>query len=186
MRFFVLLLALLLGVGFVFVNWGAITTPVDVDLMLATAKAPLGVIIIAWFGVLFVIVAYGMLVQQATALGTARNLTKALEEQKRLASSAEDSRLNDVKSSFESKWKQIADQEKQLLQDTDAKIKDKHTELLGNFKDILAKTEQSNQELAKSVSAALDTMDDKISKVLIAAQAKVDQAIANQKADQKS
>ncbi len=179
MRFFVLILALLLGVGFVFVNWTAIMNPVDVDLMFATAKAPLGMIIIVWFGVLFIIVAYGMLVQQATALGTARNLTRALEEQKKLASTAEDSRLNEVKSDFQNKWKQIADQEKQLLADTDEKIKTHHDALLGNFKDILAKTEQSNQELAKNVSAALDTMDDKISKVLLAAQAKVDQAMGN-------
>ncbi len=176
MRYLVLLIAILLGVGFVFLNWTEIMSPVEVNLMFTTAPAPLGMMIIIWFGVLFLIVAYGMLVQQARAMNTASKLSKALSEQKKLAANAEESRLSEVKTDFDSRWKRFLDQEKQLFEESEQRMKTNQEKIMVSFKEVIKQNEQSNQDLAKSVSAALDTMDNKINKVLIAAQSTLDAA----------
>ena len=41
MRYIVLLLVLLIGAGFVFINWPAVNAPVEVNLLITTAKAPI-------------------------------------------------------------------------------------------------------------------------------------------------
>ncbi len=170
MRYFALIIALALGVGFVFLNWSALMVPMDVNFGFATAKAPFGMMILVWFGVLFCIVAYGMVAQQAIALSTSRKLSKELDEKRKLASNAEDSRLSDVKAEFENKWKILADQEKQLLMETEQRMLAQQDTILSSFKDLVKQTEQSNQDLSKNIASLLDTMDDKITKVLIEAQ----------------
>ncbi len=176
MRYLVLLIAILLGVGFVFLNWTEIMTPVEVNMMFTTAPAPLGMMIIIWFGVLFLIVAYGMLVLQARAMRTVSKLSKALAEQKKLATNAEDSRLSEVKTDFDSRWKKFVDQEKQLFEESERRMMTNQEKIMVSFKEVIKQNEQSNQDLAKSINATLDTMDNKISKVLIAAQSALDAA----------
>lgn len=41
MRYIVLLLVLLVGAGFVFINWPAVNAPAEVNLLITTAKAPI-------------------------------------------------------------------------------------------------------------------------------------------------
>ena len=49
MRYIVLLLVLLVGAGFVFINWPAVNAPAT------TAKAPITLMLLFWFSLLFVI-----------------------------------------------------------------------------------------------------------------------------------
>lgn len=53
MRYIVLLVVFLLGAGFTFLNWTAVNAPVDVDLIVTTAKAPLTLMLLFWFAILF-------------------------------------------------------------------------------------------------------------------------------------
>ena len=58
MRYIVLLLVLLVGAGFVFINWPAVNAPAEVNLLITTAKAPITLMLLFWFSLLFVIVIY--------------------------------------------------------------------------------------------------------------------------------
>ena len=64
MRYIVLLLVLLVGAGFVFINWPAVNAPAEVNLLITTAKAPITLMLLFWFSLLFVIVIYILFVQQ--------------------------------------------------------------------------------------------------------------------------
>ena len=143
MRYLVLLVLLLLGAGFVFLNWDAVCSPVEVNMVFTKAQAPLGMMLLVWFGILFLVVCYGLIKQQATALTTANKMAKELEAQRKLAANAEDSRLTNVKSEFETKWQKLVDNQTALLEASEKRIMEQQT--------------------------SLDTMDDKITKVLIEA-----------------
>ena len=53
MRYIVLLLVLLVGAGFVFINWPAVNAPAEVNLLITTAKAPITLMLLFWFSLLF-------------------------------------------------------------------------------------------------------------------------------------
>lgn len=105
MRYIVLLLVLLVGAGFVFINWPAVNAPAEVNLLITTAKAPITLMLLFWFSLLFVIVIYILFVQQTGSFATMRRLTKELQEQRKLATDQEASRLTDVKADFEKNGK---------------------------------------------------------------------------------
>ncbi len=169
MRYLVLLVLLLLGAGFVFVNWTAVCTPVEVDLFFTKAQAPLGMMLLIWFGILFLVVVYGLLKQQAVAVTTANRMAKEVETQRKLAANAEDSRLTNVKSEFETKWQELMSKQQALLSTTEKNILDQQNKLLEAFKEALQTSEQKNLDLSKNITTSLDTMDDKLTKVLIEA-----------------
>ena len=70
MRYIVLLLVLLVGAGFVFINWPAVNAPAEVNLLITTAKAPITLMLLFWFSLLFVIVIY--ILSDKRAPGTAQ------------------------------------------------------------------------------------------------------------------
>ena len=159
MRYIVLLLVLLVGAGFVFINWPAVNAPAEVNLLITTAKAPITLMLLFWFSLLFVIVIYILFVQQTGSFATMRRLTKELQEQRKLATDQEASRLTDVKADFEKKWQVWMEEQKQILSQTD---------ILEAFKGAEDQIAAANKELNTSISGTLDTMDDKITKILIA------------------
>jgi len=125
MRYIVLLLVLLIGAGFVFINWPAVNAPVEVNLLITTAKAPITLMLLFWFSLLFVIVIYILFVQQTGSFATMRRLTKELQEQRKLATDQEASRLTDVKADFEKKWQIWMEEQKQILSQTEQRLSDR-------------------------------------------------------------
>lgn len=168
MRYIVLLLVLLIGAGFVFINWPAVNAPVEVNLLITTAKAPITLMLLFWFSLLFVIVIYILFVQQTGSFATMRRLTKELQEQRKLATDQEASRLTDVKADFEKKWQIWMDEQKQILSQTEQRLSDRQNKILEAFKGTEDQIAAANKELNASITGTLDTMDDKITKILIA------------------
>ena len=72
-----------------------------------------------------------------------------------------------VKSEFDAKWQKLVDSQTAILEASEKRIMQEQTNLLESFKEALKNNEQSNQDLSKNITTALDTMDDKITKVLI-------------------
>ena len=159
MRYIVLLLVLLIGAGFVFINWPAVNAPVEVNLLITTAKAPITLMLLFWFSLLFVIVIYILFVQQTGSFATMRRLTKELQEA---------SRLTDVKADFEKKWQIWMEEQKQILSQTEQRLSDRQNKILEAFKGTEYQIAAANKELNASITGTLDTMDDKITKILIA------------------
>ena len=169
MRYIVLLLVLLIGAGFVFINWPAVNAPVEVNLLITTAKeAPITLMLLFWFSLLFVIVIYILFVQQTGSFATMRRLTKELQEQRKLATDQEASRLTDVKADFEKKWQIWMEEQKQILSQTEQRLSDRQNKILEAFKGTEDQIAAANKELNASITGTLDTMDDKITKILIA------------------
>lgn len=168
MRYIVLLLVLLIGAGFVFINWQAVNAPVEVNLLITTAKAPITLMLLFWFSLLFVIVIYILFVQQTGSFATMRRLTKELQEQRKLATDQEASRLTDVKADFEKKWQIWMEEQKQILSQTEQRLSDRQNKILEAFKGTEDQIAAANKELNASITGTLDTMDDKITKILIA------------------
>ena len=166
MRYIVLLLVLLIGAGFVFINWPAVNAPVEVNLLITTAKAPITLMLLFWFSLLFVIVIYILFVQQTGSFATMRRLTKELQEQRKLATDQEASRLTDVKADFE--WQIWMEEQKQILSQTEQRLSDRQNKILEAFKGTEDQIAAANKELNASITGTLDTMDDKITKILIA------------------
>ena len=162
MRYIVLLLVLLIGAGFVFINWPAVNAPVEVNLLITTAKAPITLMLLFW------IVIYILFVQQTGSFATMRRLTKELQEQRKLATDQEASRLTDVKADFEKKWQIWMEEQKQILSQTEQRLSDRQNKILEAFKGTEDQIAAANKELNASITGTLDTMDDKITKILIA------------------
>lgn len=154
MRYIVLLLVLLIGAGFVFINWPAVNAPVEVNLLITTAKAPITLML--------------LFVQQTGSFATMRRLTKELQEQRKLATDQEASRLTDVKADFEKKWQIWMEEQKQILSQTEQRLSDRQNKILEAFKGTEDQIAAANKELNASITGTLDTMDDKITKILIA------------------
>lgn len=167
MRYLVLLIVLLLGAGFVFLNWGAVNAPVDVDFIIAKAQAPISLMLLFWFAILFLIVLYCLFRQQSGTFMTMRRLSKELEEQRKLASDREASRLTDVKAEFEKRWQEWTDEQRKVLAETEQRLGDRQNKILDAFVDTQNKIAAANKELSTSIEGSLDTMDDKITKILI-------------------
>lgn len=168
MRYIVLLILLILGAGFVFINWTAVNTPVPVDLLIANTSAPISLILLFWFSLLFLVVIYILFVQQTGSFATMRRLTKELQEQRKLASDSEDSRLTDVKADYEKKWQAWTDEQKQLLAQTEQRLGERQNQIIQAFNEAKEQISEANKDLSASISGSLDTMDDKITKILIA------------------
>ena len=167
MRYIVLLIVFLLGAGFTFLNWTAVNAPVDVDLIVTTAKAPLTLMLLFWFAILFLIVLYCLFAQQTGAFATMRRLTKELESQRKLASDSEDSRLSDVKADFEAKWQKWTQEQRDVLAQTEQRLTENQNKIRSAFKDTQDQISNANKDLSNSITGSLDTMDDKITKILI-------------------
>jgi len=96
-----------------------------------------------------------------------RRLTKELESQRKLASDSEDSRLSDVKADFEAKWQKWTQEQRDVLAQTEQRLTENQNKILSAFKDTQDQISNANKDLSNSITGSLDTMDDKITKILI-------------------
>ena len=101
LRSAVLLIVGIVIVVFVATNWPAMTTPTDINLLVAHIHAPLGLILLGLMVVLCVLfVSFGAYLQ-GTALLEARRHARELAAQRELAESAEASRVTELRGYLE-------------------------------------------------------------------------------------
>ena len=62
----------------------------------------------------------------------------------------------------------IRDRQKQILSQTEQRLSDRQNKILEAFKGTEDQIAAANKELNASITGTLDTMDDKITKILIA------------------
>lgn len=95
-RTLLLMLVLLAIVLFAALNWAVFTTPATLSLLVATIEAPLGLIMLGLLVLLAgVFVIFAGYLQTSTLL-EARQQTKALDAQRKLADQAEASRITEL------------------------------------------------------------------------------------------
>lgn len=121
-RTLLLLMVLLAIVIFTALNWTVITTPTTLSLLVATVEAPLGLIMLGMLllltGVFTIFAGY----QQTSTLLEARQQTKALEAQRKLADQAEASRITELQNLLNSALLRLEQQSVESRQATAARL----------------------------------------------------------------
>lgn len=169
MRYIVLIISFLIAAAFVVANWATITAETTVDLFFTKAQAPIGLILVIVFGILFFVFVCTMVVQQSAALLGYRRILKDRDAQKKLATQAEDSRLVEVRKELDAKLAQAAEQRKAETADLEKRLADSARAQLDSLKITVSEVKASNEELADQVKANLQALDDKVTKALISA-----------------
>ncbi|MBQ8828724.1 MAG: DUF1049 domain-containing protein [Burkholderiaceae bacterium] len=169
MRYIVLVIALLISGAFMVVNWSAINQTTTVDLFFTKGEAPLSLMLVIIFGILILILLTTLVLQQGSALLGYRRMIRDLEAQKKLASNAENSRLELVKKEFDAKMLEMNQQRQQDNENLQARLDESAQKQLESLTQVIREIKESNQELSLSVDRSLQTMDDKVTKALIAA-----------------
>ncbi len=73
-----------------------------------------------------------------------------------------------MKADFDKKWQIWREEHKQILSKTEQRLSDRQNKILEAFKGTEDQIAAANKELNASITGALDTMDDQITKILIA------------------
>ena len=121
-RTLLLLLVLLVIVIFTALNWTIITTPATLSLLVATVEAPLGLIMLGLLVLLTGVFAIFAGFHQTSTLLEARQQTKALEAQRKLADQAEASRITELQNLLNSALLRLEQQSVESRQATAARL----------------------------------------------------------------
>lgn len=113
-RTLILLLAVLCSLAFVILNWGAISTPVNVSLGFTTVLAAPGLILLGLLVVISVLFAGFAGNLQRTLLLESRQHSKELEAQRILADNAEASRFTELRRFLEVVLRQSSERDAAL------------------------------------------------------------------------
>ena len=147
----VILVALVLLAVFTLANWSVLTATTTLSFIVFSLEGPLGVILLGAMLVLVALVVLYALALRTNMLMEARRHAQALQAQRKLAESAEASRLAelraDVAREFAALRSQVAGLDGQM---------DRHVEA----------TKQSLDEAANSLAAMVGEVDDKIDRAL--------------------
>lgn len=96
-RAIVLVVVLGLLLTFIVANWGAITAPTPLSLLVARVDGPLGLILLAFLVVVTLVFLFLLVYQQAGAIRETRRAAKELAAQRALADEAEASRFTELR-----------------------------------------------------------------------------------------
>ncbi len=106
----------LLGL-FALLNWSTISTPAPLNLVVAQVDAPLGVVLLMVIGLLTLIFMLLVAKAETTALLEGRRLLKELEQQRKLADSAEESRFRALQDYLQAELPKLRRQVQELARE---------------------------------------------------------------------
>lgn len=147
----IILVALFLLAVFTLANWSVLTTPTALSFVAFELEGPLGVILIGVTLVLVALFVLYALTLRTNMLMESRRHNQALEAQRKLADSAEASRLSELRAQIEREFAQL----RGVMGEVDVRI-DK----------VEQSMKQSLDEAANGLAALVGEMDDKIDRVL--------------------
>lgn len=139
------LLLILAAIGaFAALNWSVIMMPTELNLVLASVQAPLGLVMLGLMVFLLAIFLIYLVYLQTTVLLDSRSHAKELQANRRLADQAEASRFTELRSFLETELKsvQVAQQAAQLAT---------HERLAQSEQNLLQALEQTGNSLAASI-----------------------------------
>lgn len=122
LRTLLLLLVLFAIVLFAALNWTVFTTPATLSLLVATVEAPLGVIMLGLLVLLTLLFSIFAGYMQTSTLLDARQQTKALEAQRKLADQAEASRITEMQNLLNSALLRLEQQVVESRQASNARL----------------------------------------------------------------
>lgn len=140
---------------FAVLNWAAFIAPTTLYLGFAEVHAPLGLIMLIATGVVAALFLLYIVFQQAGVIMETRRYAKELKSHRDLADSAEASRFTELRGYLQTELRSIEAMHAAAQRETGARI-DKLEQLL----------QDSQAEAARSLSAYLGEIEDKLDRVL--------------------
>ncbi|OJY56286.1 hypothetical protein [Thiobacillus sp. 0-1251] len=147
----VILVALFLLAGFTLANWSVLTAPTLLSFVAFHVEGPLGVILLGVTLVLVALFVLYALMLRTNMLMESRRHNQELQAQRKLAESAEASRLNELRAQVTHEFAQLRDAIGQA---------DVHMDKMEQS------MRQSMNEAANGLAALVGEMDDKIDRAL--------------------
>jgi len=104
-----LLIVLVLGLLAIFAlfNWSAFMSPTTLTFGIGTVEAPLGLILLAMFGLVTLLFLVYVVFLQSSSLLETRRQTRELQSQRELADRAEESRFQQLRSAMETELRSL-------------------------------------------------------------------------------
>jgi len=104
-----LLIVLVLGLLVIFAlfNWSAFMSPTTLTFGIGTVEAPLGLILLAMFGLVTLLFLVYVVFLQSSSLLETRRQTRELQSQRELADRAEESRFQQLRSAMETELRSL-------------------------------------------------------------------------------
>ena len=147
----IILAALFVLAVFALANWSVLTAPTTLSFLVFDIEGPLGIILLGITLVLVALFALYALTLRTNMLMESRRHNQELLAQRKLAESAETSRISELKTQIERESAQL----RGVIGETDARI-DKVEQAM----------KQSLEETANGLAALVGEMDDKLDRVL--------------------
>ena len=147
----IILAALFLLSVFTLANWSVLTEPTTLSFVAFDVEGPLGVILLGVTLVLVALFALYALTLRTNMLMESRRHNQELQAQRKLAESAETSRINELRTQIEQEFAQL----RGVILAVDTRMDT-----------VTQSTKQSIDEAANSLAALVGEMDDKIDRAL--------------------
>jgi len=147
----IILAALFVLAVFALANWSVLTAPTTLSFLVFDIEGPLGIILLGITLVLVALFALYALTLRTNMLMESRRHNQELLAQRKLAESAETSRISELKTQIEREFAQL----RGVIGATDARI-DKVEQAM----------KQSFEETTNGLAALVGEMDDKLDRVL--------------------
>lgn len=150
-----ILLALLVLGAFVMANWGVLTAPTTLSLIVFSLQGPLGIILLVMMLVLALLFAlYGMSLRTSMFVA-GRQHAQELRAQRELAERAEASRVTELRAHFDREFEQLRGEVQAIGTRMTARGDSMEQSLL-----------KSLDETTKALSAYIGEVDDKLNRAL--------------------
>ena len=107
LRTFLIIFVLTVLGFFVAMNWSAFVSPTTLSLGFGTVEAPLGLILLAMFGLVTLLFLVYVVFLQSSSLLETRRQTRELQSQRELADRAEESRFQQLRSAMETELRSL-------------------------------------------------------------------------------
>lgn len=138
------LVVLAVAVAFSIANWGVIMAPTDISLIVASVRAPLGLILLGLVLVVTVLFLGYLVYLQTSVLLESRRHARELDAQRQLADQAEASRFTDLRGFVEQELKSVVariDRSEQELKATVERAGNTLSAYIGELEDRLERRE---------------------------------------------
>jgi DNA anti-recombination protein RmuC len=151
----IIIIALFLLGVFLFANWNAMTTPIQLSFLFFEAKGSLGLIFLGVTLVFAILFISYTLTLRTRMLMDARRDAHELQAQRKLAESAETSRFDQLREQITLEFAHLH-----------TTNQDAHTSLMARTEDLEQSLRKSIEEATNSLSAAMGEVDEKLDRAL--------------------
>jgi len=151
----IILVSLILVGVFTLANWEVLTAPTTLSFLAFTVDAPLGVLLLGFMLVLLALLLGYVMMLRTTMLVEARRHAQELQSQRKLAESAEASRVSELRGRIDLEFDRL----RKAVEETSSRLANRSEAMEQSLRRTL-------EENTNSLSAHLGEVEDKLNRAL--------------------